>query len=134
MAKENPTIPGRCATFATCSMARSSSALDMSASDAKTRPGTRMPPVRRISHRTSERRLASDIEIHGRFVPVAGAAYVQTVIRDGLDRGAVLLERAAAAQRRIDLPRLARELCRHRLRHEAARVEEEQDLREPVHE
>src|SRR5215211_9315689 len=59
-------MPGRVATFATCSTARSSTALANSSSEANTIPGTRMPSTypTGISHTDGSTRRGSDIEVH----------------------------------------------------------------------
>ena len=48
-------MPGRCATLATCSMARSSDALTINSSEANTTPGTAIPSLGVISQRVSSR-------------------------------------------------------------------------------
>src|SRR5688572_7871414 len=54
IAIEAETIPGRQATFVTCSRHGSSRIASRSFSDANTRPGTRMAPERGSSHSVSE--------------------------------------------------------------------------------
>src|SRR5687768_16124456 len=96
-----PTIPGRVATSATCSTARSSTALLNRLSEAKTRPGTRMPSTYPcgISHRKSSSRrklplvafiwflarAASDVEENSCEPSLVVLFDAQLVIGDCLD-------------------------------------------------
>src|SRR6266542_652967 len=89
-------MPGRVATFATCSRARSSRALRMRSSEANTTPGTRIPgtvPVG-IRHTNSSTRSgsrapappppASDIEEHAGLPAPLHLPQGELVVRRGL--------------------------------------------------
>src|SRR5690606_41769392 len=90
IAKEASTTPGRWATLATWRAAWSSSTSSIRRSLAKPRPGTRIPPVRGISHVTSSIRrnsIRSDIEVHPPVPLPSFFAHDQTVVGDRLDGG-----------------------------------------------
>src|SRR5262249_27385542 len=91
MARAWPTMPGRCATLATCTSAGSSRTSSISFSLAYTRAGTRIPPWRGISHTYSPTRVsrsgatASDIEDHARPPATVGLPDRQLMVGDTLD-------------------------------------------------
>src|SRR5829696_8142072 len=94
-------MPGRVATFATCSTARSSTALANSSSEANTTPGTRMPSTypTGTSQTDGSRRRGSDIQVHLDQPAATGVGLdPEPVVGDRLDEGAVG-DRAVAGER-----------------------------------
>src|SRR5688572_15932549 len=85
-------MPGRVATFATCSTARSSTAFSISSFVANTMPGTRMPGTApsgisqvKSSIRSTSIVLASHVEVHDRDPPTVVVADRELMVGGSLE-------------------------------------------------
>src|SRR5215203_4498677 len=131
MASAASTMPGRVATFCTCSSERSLSIAARSSRSAKIRAGTRMSAraLAGISQTISSTWTRSDIEHQPREPAFSVLPQLETVVGDRLDevRGLVGPSRDRRAQ--ILLAELE---CRYPFGHEVVRLGEEDELAEPV--